>query len=216
MATIHKRKLRNGQVVWQLTHGTGSDRQRFVAGRTREEAQNVSVRSNSSSPCTVVPPRTTASSLSSDSTSNTSKQTVDPTVRRYVRVLKTFEECFRFAGPSRHRTCATAATGSSGRSIKRRRLEGGIARGPLRSTSSATSSCGWRRNAPGRRVGKTMPSSDGSDGSDALCESHSATSTTSCKCCTRSSVGPSPQSTDHESGLVVERFRTPSECCQNS
>ena len=41
MATIHKRKLRSGATVWELTHGTGTKRQRFVAGRTREEAQEV-------------------------------------------------------------------------------------------------------------------------------------------------------------------------------
>jgi integrase len=39
MATIHKRRLRSGEMVWELTHGTGSDRQRFIAGRSREEAQ---------------------------------------------------------------------------------------------------------------------------------------------------------------------------------
>ena len=38
MATIHKRRLRGGEVVWELTHGTGRDRQRFVAGKTRAEA----------------------------------------------------------------------------------------------------------------------------------------------------------------------------------
>jgi integrase len=41
MATIHKRRLRSGEVVWELTHGTGRERQRLVAGRTREEAQEV-------------------------------------------------------------------------------------------------------------------------------------------------------------------------------
>jgi integrase len=41
MATIHKRKLRSGEVVWELTHGTGTERRRFVAGRTKAEAQEV-------------------------------------------------------------------------------------------------------------------------------------------------------------------------------
>jgi integrase len=41
MATIHERRLRSGQTVWELTHGTGADRQRFVAGKTREEAKEV-------------------------------------------------------------------------------------------------------------------------------------------------------------------------------
>jgi integrase/recombinase XerD len=41
MATINKRKTGSGDVVWELTHGTGDDRVRFVAGRTEEEAQVV-------------------------------------------------------------------------------------------------------------------------------------------------------------------------------
>src|SRR5688500_17343398 len=41
MATIHERRLRSGETVWELTHGTGADRQRFVVGKTREEAQAV-------------------------------------------------------------------------------------------------------------------------------------------------------------------------------
>ena len=41
MPTIHKRRLVSGEVVWELTHGTGADRQRFTAGHTRAEAQDV-------------------------------------------------------------------------------------------------------------------------------------------------------------------------------
>lgn len=41
MATIHKRRLRSGEVVWELTHGSGTERQRFIAGRTREEALGI-------------------------------------------------------------------------------------------------------------------------------------------------------------------------------
>lgn len=39
MATIRKRQLPSGEVVWELTHGSGRDRQRFTVGRTREEAE---------------------------------------------------------------------------------------------------------------------------------------------------------------------------------
>jgi integrase len=39
MATIHKRRLVSGNVVWELCHGSGRDRVRLVAGKTREEAQ---------------------------------------------------------------------------------------------------------------------------------------------------------------------------------
>ena len=41
MATIHRRAMRGGEIVWELTHGTGKDRQRFIAGRTKEEAQTI-------------------------------------------------------------------------------------------------------------------------------------------------------------------------------
>jgi site-specific recombinase XerD len=41
MATIHKRRTGSGETAWELTHGTGKDRRRFVAGRTREEAEAV-------------------------------------------------------------------------------------------------------------------------------------------------------------------------------
>ena len=39
MPTIHKRRLVSGVVVWELTHGTGADRQRFPVGTTHEQAQ---------------------------------------------------------------------------------------------------------------------------------------------------------------------------------
>lgn len=39
MATIHKRRLVSGNVVWELCHGSGRDRVRLMAGKTREEAQ---------------------------------------------------------------------------------------------------------------------------------------------------------------------------------
>src|SRR2546427_239358 len=39
MPTIHKRRLVSGEVVWELTHGTGRDRHRCTVGKTREEAQ---------------------------------------------------------------------------------------------------------------------------------------------------------------------------------
>lgn len=39
MARIHKRRLVSGAMVWELTHGSGKDRQRIVAGKTKEEAQ---------------------------------------------------------------------------------------------------------------------------------------------------------------------------------
>jgi len=41
VATIHRKKLRTGRIVWELTHGRGPERVRFVAGQTREEAEGV-------------------------------------------------------------------------------------------------------------------------------------------------------------------------------
>ena len=41
MASIHKKRLPSGEIVWELTHGTGRDRKRFVAGKTRPEANIV-------------------------------------------------------------------------------------------------------------------------------------------------------------------------------
>src|SRR5688572_18518231 len=95
MATIHKRRLRSGETVWELTHGTGADRQRFVAGRTREEAQEVLNQFN----------RQLA--LHGEAPGNDSVEAIlgeyarylrtnrrPKTVARYLRVLRTFHHCF--------------------------------------------------------------------------------------------------------------------------
>ncbi len=39
MASIHKRELRSGKVIWELTHGREPDRIRMKAGETRQEAE---------------------------------------------------------------------------------------------------------------------------------------------------------------------------------
>ena len=41
MASIHRKKMRSGRVVWELTHGRGRERIRLVAGDTREAAEGV-------------------------------------------------------------------------------------------------------------------------------------------------------------------------------
>jgi hypothetical protein len=95
MATIHERRLRSGEIVWELTHGTGSDRQRFVAGKTREEAQEILNQFN----------RQLA--LHGQAPSSDSIETViadygrflttnrrPNTVNRYQRVLRTFHQCY--------------------------------------------------------------------------------------------------------------------------
>ena len=95
MATIHKRRLVSGNVAWELCHGSGRDRQRFVAGKTREEAQEVLNQFN----------RQVAlhgSAPTDDSVAAVLGQYFvylegnrrDTTRRRYVRVLQTFHRRF--------------------------------------------------------------------------------------------------------------------------
>src|SRR5687767_15604761 len=95
MATIHKRKLRGGEVVWELTHGTGSDRQRFIAGRTREEAQNglrqferqLALHGDA-------PKDDTVGAVLGQYLKHLRANRRHGTFRRYARVLKTFHVCF--------------------------------------------------------------------------------------------------------------------------
>jgi site-specific recombinase XerD len=95
MATIHKRKLTSGEVVWELTHGTGKDRQRFIAGKTHEEAQEVLNQFNRQLALHGQAPQ-------SDSVLSSIGQYGEylrinrraSTGVRYLRVLKTFFECF--------------------------------------------------------------------------------------------------------------------------
>lgn len=95
MATIHKRRLRSGEVVWELTHGTGRDRQRLVAGRSREEAQDVlkqfehQVALHGGAP---TDDATAAVVGQYHAFLKTNRR--ESTVVRYMRVVKTFHECF--------------------------------------------------------------------------------------------------------------------------
>ncbi len=41
MASIHRKKLRSGRTVWELTHGRGPERIRFIAGDTRDAADGL-------------------------------------------------------------------------------------------------------------------------------------------------------------------------------
>lgn len=95
MARIHKRKLTSGRIVWELSHGTGRDRQRFVAGKTKEEAQETlkqferQLAQHGEAP-------TDDSIVSAmgqyDAYLKTNRR---PTTRiRYMRVLKTFNDLF--------------------------------------------------------------------------------------------------------------------------
>src|SRR5262245_54386865 len=95
MATIHKRKLRSGDVVWELTHGTGADRQRFIAGRTHEEAQDVLRQFERQLALHGDAPKDdSVASVLGQYFRHLTTNRRGGTVRRYVRVLKTFHECF--------------------------------------------------------------------------------------------------------------------------
>lgn len=95
MATIHKRRLGSGEVVWELTHGTGRDRRRFVAGRTKEEAESVlrefkrQLVLHGSAPGDESI-RAVVSQYSEYLRTNRRPRTKT----RYLRVLETFFECF--------------------------------------------------------------------------------------------------------------------------
>src|SRR6266545_4071560 len=130
MATIHKRRLVSGAVVWELTHGTGPDRTRFIAGKTREEAQDVLRQFE----------RQLA--LHGDAPTDDSVHAVlgsyikhlkanrrHGTVRRYVRVLTTFHRCFLarwYPEVQRVRQLRPSHL----EEYKRRRIEGGIVEPP--------------------------------------------------------------------------------------
>jgi site-specific recombinase XerD len=95
MATLHKRKLRNGETVWVLTHGTGSERQRFVAGRTRQEAQEVLTQFKRQLALHGSAPEKTSLEAAIDEYGDYLKTNRRATTRtRYERVLKTFHVCF--------------------------------------------------------------------------------------------------------------------------
>jgi site-specific recombinase XerD len=95
MATIHKRKLRSGEVVWELTHGTGSDRRRFTAGRTREEAQAVLRQFEQQLALHGDAPKDdSVGAVLGQYVKHLEANRRRGTCRRYVRVLKTFHQCF--------------------------------------------------------------------------------------------------------------------------
>jgi len=95
MATIHKRKLRSGETVWVLTHGTGAERQRFVAGRTRQEAQEVLTQFKRQLALHGSAPGRASLETAVSEYSDYLKTNRRPATKvRYDRVLKTFVVCF--------------------------------------------------------------------------------------------------------------------------
>jgi integrase len=95
MATIHRKRLRSGRSVWELTHGRGVTRVRFVAGKTREEAEGVlaqfkqQLRMHGSAPHDL-----TVSEAVQAYREYLVLNRREKTVVRYCRVLDTFAICF--------------------------------------------------------------------------------------------------------------------------
>ena len=95
MATIRKRRLVSGEYAWELTHGTGPDRQRFAVGKTREEAEEalkkferqVALHGGAPTVDSVV-----AVIGQYEAYLKTNRRA--STVVRYMRVVKTFHQCF--------------------------------------------------------------------------------------------------------------------------
>ena len=95
MATIHKRTLGSGEVVWELTHGTGSDRQRFVVGRTRDEAEEILKQFNRQLALHGLAPKDEAiEAIVGLYATYLKTNRRASTNRRYLRILKTFTDCF--------------------------------------------------------------------------------------------------------------------------
>lgn len=126
MATINKRKLVSGRVVWELTHGTGRDRRRFIAGDTREQAQRVLEQFNRQLALHGTAPQDdSVDAVVGRYLTFLKTNRRHGTFRRYERVIKTFHACFLVQfhpGVQRLRQLTPAHL----EEYKVKRLEGGI------------------------------------------------------------------------------------------
>ena len=95
MAAIHRKRLRTGRVVWELTHGRGENRVRFVAGQTKEEAEGVLAQFNQQLRMHGTAPQDiTVSEAVKKYREYLVLNRRERTVTRYRRVLDTFAVCF--------------------------------------------------------------------------------------------------------------------------
>ena len=95
MASIHRKRLTSGEVVWELTHGTGKARKRVRAGDTRQEAEAFLKQFNAQldlhgAPTDDVTVLAAVDRFRAYLETNRRKSTI----RRYGRVLQTFTECY--------------------------------------------------------------------------------------------------------------------------
>src|SRR5262245_56059058 len=101
MASIHKKKLRSGRMIWELTHGKPPNRIRIKAGDTRQEAETTlslfkrQLVVQGSAPIEISLEKAVASYEEYLSVNRRRG-----TARRYVRVLKTFTTFFRCFRPA--------------------------------------------------------------------------------------------------------------------
>jgi integrase/recombinase XerD len=95
MASIHRKKLRSGKVVWELTHGRPPNRVRFIAGQTKEEAEATLSRFKRQLALHgKAPDGLTVESAVAEYGRHLAVNRSPATVRRYMRVLSTFADCF--------------------------------------------------------------------------------------------------------------------------
>src|SRR5581483_6104119 len=95
MATIRKRRLVSGEIVWELTHGSGRDRKRFTVGKTREQAQEALNQFNRQLALHgEAPAEGSVESILGQYLQYLKNNRRKSTCRRYGRVLKTFVDNF--------------------------------------------------------------------------------------------------------------------------
>jgi integrase/recombinase XerD len=95
MARVHKRRHKSGTVVWQLTDGKGPKRVRFAVGRTREEAESaLRLYLRQKALHGKAPEEVSLEAALGRYGAYLAQNRSAATVRRYVRVLKTFGQCF--------------------------------------------------------------------------------------------------------------------------
>ncbi len=95
MASIHKRKLRSGKVVWELTHGNGPDRVRFIAGKSKGEAEAaLALFKRQLALHGAAPEQMTVTEAVREYDQFLALNRSPATHRRYARVLATFAACY--------------------------------------------------------------------------------------------------------------------------
>ncbi len=95
MASIHKKKLKSGKVIWELTHGTPPNRDRFNAGETRQEAEaTLRMYKRQLALHGKAPEAESVEGAMLRYCDHLSLNRSHSTLRRYRRVLETFALCF--------------------------------------------------------------------------------------------------------------------------